>query len=358
MFVEDKTRKYIDVKKEQILTLLTSTIRAHVALPGKPTEPADAYICTFRLPGNLYETLVFFHLTSSQEGVVYRWEDGPQPKEPAKNVEKEAKKFLEAMGFQIDSLYFRKKSPEEQQRLYETMPCFKADLSYLREPSETESELETLVVDEEEGLAEEAMEEISVESVEDEVESVAEEAVVVEATPVVAEGESGATEEESVAVEAVEEEESAEVAEAIQEDVTATLEVGEETFEEAFGAAVEPEEESASVGMEGVEVSAEESVQSFEVEGEAEEKVAVEVSDEGAVASEMSGAEDVGETEAVAVAGQEEEYLTETEEVAEQVIEAVPAEEVNMSAQMPTTPSKEISTDESLEPLARFLASM
>lgn len=370
MFVEDKTRKCIDVKKEQILTLLNSTIRAHVAIPGRPTEPADAYVCTFKLPGNLYETLVFFHLTNSHEGVVYHWDEGPQPKESAKNVEKEALRFLEAMGFQIDSLHFRKKSPDEQQKLYDTLPCFKADLSYLREPKDEGSELETLVM-EEEGLEEEAIEEISVENVDEVSDGEGVESVEVEAVPEESVAETAVAEEESVAVEAVEEE-PAQEAEAVQEVGAETLEVGEETFEEAFGEAIQ--EEEPSVEAQEIAVEEERAVEEVapsvkvEVHEGAETAVAEEPSYEESTAEEAFLAETSLEAEVEAVA--EVGYSSEAEEVSVQVeeeavsaqpqesVEAIPIQPPTASVKKISAPVKEVVTDESLEPLARFLASM
>lgn len=369
MFVEDKARKCIDVKKEQILTLLNSTIRAHVAIPGRPTEPADAYVCTFKLPGNLYETLVFFHLTNSHEGVVYHWDEGPQPKESAKNVEKEALRFLEAMGFQIDSLHFRKKSPEEQQKLYDTLPCFKPDLSYLREPKDEGSELETLVM-EEEGLEEEAIEEISVESVEEVSEAGGAEAVEVESVFAEAVAETAEAEEESVSVEAVEEE-PAQEAEAVQEVDAETLEVGEETFEEAFEEAVQQEEPSLEAQEVAVEEGAvEEATPSVELEVSEGTKTAVaeEPSYEETIAEEAPVAETSLEAEAEAVA--EVGDSTEAEEASVQVeeetvsaqtqesVEAVSIQPPTVSVKKISAPVKEVTTDRSLEPLARFLASM
>lgn len=365
MFVEDKTRKCIDVKKEQILTLLNSTIRAHVAFPGRPTEPADAYVCTFKLPGNLYETLVFFHLTSSHEGVVYHWDEGPQPKEAAKNVEKEALRFVEAMGFQIDSLHFRKKPPEEQQRLYETLPCFKPDLSYLREPKEEESELETLVM-EEEGLGEEAIEEISVESVEDvqaEGEAITEEALEVESVPAETVVETAVPEEESVAVEAIAEEPAPEAEPVMEAAPPETLEVGEETFEEAFEEAVQQDGEVSLEVQEEGEEAAEEAALSVEVEAAAEA--------EDVFTSEAASEEQASEeTPYVAVSSEEAAAGTsEVEETAMQVEEEAVDEEARQPVEAPSAQPveagasrsagvKEISTNESLEPLARFLASM
>lgn len=369
MFVEDKTRKCIDVKKEQILTLLNSTIRAHVAIPGRPTEPADAYVCTFKLPGNLYETLVFFHLTNSHEGVVYHWDEGPQPKESAKNVEKEALRFLEAMGFQIDSLHFRKKSPEEQQKLYDTLPCFKPDLSYLREPKEEGSELETLVMDDEE-LEEEAIEEISVESVEEvSEEDVSEGAVEVETASQEMIAETVEAEEESVSVEAVEEK-PAQDGEEVQEVLAETLEVGEETFEEAFEEAVQEEESAEESQTVRVEEAIEEVAPSRELEiREGVETAGIgEPSYEESLQKEAPVAEASLEAEAEAGAGVG--YSGGMEDVSVQVeedgvfakaptsVEAVSIQPLRALVNEISSSVKEVTTDESLEPLARFLASM
>jgi hypothetical protein len=164
MFEQDNNRKYINVKKEQIITLLNSTIRPHVAMAGKASEPTDAFACTIKAKDS-YETLIFFHLTKSHTGVVYKWDEGPQPREKAKAVEREALKFLEAMGFQMDSFHFRKKSLDEQQRIMQTLPCFQPDLSYLKEAPAGEEEIdEVMAVEAEEGAGAE-MDDVMVESV-------------------------------------------------------------------------------------------------------------------------------------------------------------------------------------------------
>jgi len=175
MFEPDTKRHFIDVKPDQVITLLNSTIRPHIAMAGKPSEPTDAYACTFK-QGNLYETLVFFHLTKTHEGVLYKWNEGPQSRDKAKNVEREALKFLEAMGFQMDSLHFRKKSPEEQKQLVETLSCFRPDLSHLKAAQAAEEAEVEEVVAEEMGDDEQVagIDEVMVESIKEEGEAVAE----------------------------------------------------------------------------------------------------------------------------------------------------------------------------------------
>lgn len=163
MFEPDLERTYFELKREQIITLLNSTIRPQVAIAG-PTEPADAYVCTFKRDDNTYETLIYFTLVQSNKGIVYHWDEGPQPRDNAKSVEREALRFLDEMGFQMDSLHFRKQSAEEQQRLMDTLPCFHPPAP----PGEEEMEsLEAVAVEEAEaGEAVDEIEDIAVESLE------------------------------------------------------------------------------------------------------------------------------------------------------------------------------------------------
>jgi len=166
MFEPDPNRTFLDVKREQVITLLNSTIRPHIALAG-PSESTDALVCTVKT-GEYYETLIFFYLIQSNRSMVYHWDQGPQAREQAKTVEKEALRFLEAMGFQMDSLHFRKKTPEEQAELLKTLLPFQAQLPQKEE--EVGEGLEAISIDESDEVLEdtEMQEGISVESIEEE----------------------------------------------------------------------------------------------------------------------------------------------------------------------------------------------
>jgi len=169
MFEPDPNRTYFDAKREQVITLLNSTIRAHIALAG-PSESTDAFVCTIKT-GEYYETLIYFYLVQSNKGIVYHWDQGPQAREQAKTVEKEALRFLEAMGFQMDSLHFRKKTPEEQAELLKTFLPFQAQLPQKEE--EVGAGLEAISIDESDEVLEdtEMQEGISIESIEEEPET-------------------------------------------------------------------------------------------------------------------------------------------------------------------------------------------
>jgi len=174
MFEPDPEKTHFDLERGQIITLLNSTIRPHVAIAG-PTEPADAFVCTFKRGKDLYETLIYFLLLQSNKGIVYHWDEGPQPRDNAKSVEKEALRFLDEMGFQMNSLHFRKQPAEEQQRLMDTLPCFHPPSP----PGEDEMESLEAVAVEEADVAEavDEIDDIAVESLE--IESEFEEAAAV-----------------------------------------------------------------------------------------------------------------------------------------------------------------------------------
>jgi len=360
----------LDVKREQIITLLNSNIRPQVAIAG-PTEPADAYVCTLKA-GDKYETLIFFHMVNSHKGVVYHWDEGPQPRATAKSVEKDALRFLDEMGFQMDSLHFRKRSAEEQTQLMETLPPFQLSL----EPPEEEMEsLEAVAVDEADELVED-MEEISIESFEEEVEEIA-------------------AEPEEVEEVAVEPEEFAEIGEAEPElEAFETPEPAVETAPEP--AVAEPEveafEEVAVEEESVVEMEAEPADEFFDADEEvAETAVAVEDTVAEEVSEIAEGFEEVETAESVGVIDEQPSHTPEP--VAEAISEPEPASEPEVFTEAPppeppppppppsSVPEVDVQQPESaaepapqavaaetkvkadlggvdLEPLARFLASM
>ncbi len=346
MFEPDPERTYIEVKREQVITLLNSTIRPQVAIAG-PTEPADAYVCTFKRDNNLYETLIYFTLAQSNKGVVYHWDEGPQPRDNAKSVEREALRFLDEMGFQMDSLHFRKQSSEEQKRLVDTLPCFHPPAP----PSEEEMEsLEAVAVEEADaGEAMDEIEDISVESLEAE-----------EAAPVEEAGEAQA----GVEVEGDEpsiEEETFEAPEepAAETDAFEEISLEEEPAVEAepeTGTAVEAEEappaEEATSAGEGYpqEISLEEDFDEFETASEAVEETSQ------PEAPREEPAPPTHEAEAApAPAAEPPPQPAPTSAGKEQ---KTPPEKPSTPVQKEAGVSKTDMEGVDLEPLARFLASM
>lgn len=324
MFEEDKSKTHFDVKREQIITLLNSTIRPKITMAGKDPESTDAYACTYK-EGNNYVTLVFFHLTDSHTGVVYSWDEGPQPRENAKQVEKAALKLADEQGFQMDSLHFRKKSLEEQQKLIDSLPCFKADLSYLR-ADETESLEMDEVIAIEEGDEDEidSIDEVMVESIgeEEPAESVEE-----------------ATEETEIQVEGEE------------------LEVGTAEMDNAFEQAFE---ETTAIEAKPEEVSVEGQIDEFAedagVSEVSEEELFVE--EDGPAVAEAQVAVEANPEPAQPVAG--EAIQEEVVEVAVESDQAIIAEPAQEKPAPPPQPSARVEVPDGtdLQPLARFLASM
>ena len=125
MFAIDQRLRGLPASREQVAAVLHSVNAPHLAIPGKPAGPAQAFIVGFRGAAGV-AMFIYLYLAEAQECAVYipeRHRGDPPPTDP----QADALAFVESMGFIMDDLSFSGLPREEQDRLLRTLPVFLAD---------------------------------------------------------------------------------------------------------------------------------------------------------------------------------------------------------------------------------------
>jgi hypothetical protein len=125
MFAIDPGLQQIHAARDQIVTLLESINRPHVAVPGKQAQQAQAFVVGFRRPSGDFAVHVYLWLTQTGEAVVYSPEQRVVPLERYREAELEAAQFCESMGFMTEPVGFRDLAPEAQDALLSRLPPFR-----------------------------------------------------------------------------------------------------------------------------------------------------------------------------------------------------------------------------------------
>ncbi|MFN7130576.1 MAG: social motility and stimulation tgl protein [Myxococcales bacterium] len=128
MFTADPRITHIPVTREQVVALHASLNKPSIAVPGKAAQEVQAYIIGVRNPAGYFGLFVYLFLMQSGDAVVYIDHDRLRLDAHAfADAEGEALAFVESMGFMLDNLNYRSLSPEQQQELIQTLPCFTRD---------------------------------------------------------------------------------------------------------------------------------------------------------------------------------------------------------------------------------------
>lgn len=144
----DPERSWVDAGSGSITSLIQSLNTPLVAAGPHPAENVQSWILTKGASGGAIEVFVYFHLTESNQAVLYRWDGGPVPGPSQEQVIEEAMGFCESMGFMMDNLNFGQLPPDKRGELLQTLPPFQKDLSLLvKEPEEIPLSMSKRVVD-------------------------------------------------------------------------------------------------------------------------------------------------------------------------------------------------------------------
>lgn len=126
MFLIDQRLRGLPASREQVTALLHSINAPHLAIPGKPAGPAQAFIVGFRGASGV-AMFIYLYLAEAQECAVYVPERRRGEPSATSDAQAEAMAFVESMGFIMDDLSFPALPREEQDRLLRTLPVFLAD---------------------------------------------------------------------------------------------------------------------------------------------------------------------------------------------------------------------------------------
>jgi len=143
MFELDSRQSWVEAQPQEVVYLATSINRPAVAPPARAPESAQAYICSLRKREGVY-VFIYLHLMSSNSGLLYRWSKGAVRNEMVPALQQNAMEFTESMGFMMDDLRFSELPPEQQGEVFSQTPVFHQDISFLKPPDESVSEIEVI----------------------------------------------------------------------------------------------------------------------------------------------------------------------------------------------------------------------
>jgi hypothetical protein len=126
VFTYDERIRGLPASREQVLSLQASLNSPHLAIPGKAAGPANAYVLGLRGTQG-FAVFVYLYLGETQDCAVYLPERRNAGPEDFRAQEADALAFVESMGFMMDNLNFRGRSPAEQDELLRTLPVFLRD---------------------------------------------------------------------------------------------------------------------------------------------------------------------------------------------------------------------------------------
>lgn len=141
MFTVDGALKSVPAQRAQVLALHASLNKPHLAVPGKPAQEAQAYICALRNPNGSFTLVVSLFLVQTNELVQYT--DADRREVDANgytDAEADALGFVESMGFMLENLNFRKLPPAQQDELLRTLPPFGASARPAPRPADAEKD--------------------------------------------------------------------------------------------------------------------------------------------------------------------------------------------------------------------------
>jgi hypothetical protein len=126
VFTIDERFRGLPAAREQVIVLYQSINSPHLAIPGKPAGPAQAFILGLRGPGG-FAVFIYLYLAEAQDCAVYVPGRRNASPEEFQQDESEALGFVESMGFMMDNLNYRGLAAEQQDELLRTLPVFQKD---------------------------------------------------------------------------------------------------------------------------------------------------------------------------------------------------------------------------------------
>lgn len=128
MFAPEPRIKSVPVVREQVVSIIASLNKPHIAVPGKPAQEVQGYIVGVANAAGTITVFVYLHLTETRDSVVYLDTERLRvtPAQYAE-VEAEAIGFAESMGFMLENMNYQSLTPEQQTQLVTSLPCFLAE---------------------------------------------------------------------------------------------------------------------------------------------------------------------------------------------------------------------------------------
>jgi hypothetical protein len=137
-FIDDRFRG-LPAVREQVLLLHQSLNSPHLAIPGKPAGPAQAFVVGLRGSSG-FAVFIYLFLSEAKDCAVYApARRGTSPEETQQH-EAEALAFVESMGFMMDNANFTALSAAQQDELLKSLPVFHKDPKLVPSTSRTRAD--------------------------------------------------------------------------------------------------------------------------------------------------------------------------------------------------------------------------
>jgi len=125
MYAHEPRVSHIQASREHVVALQQSLNAPHLAIPGKAAQACQAYLVGTANADGSFTVWVFLHLTETEEGVIFLSENRALGRDDYAAEQAEALAFLDSMAFMMDDQHYREKTPEEQEELVRSLPCFR-----------------------------------------------------------------------------------------------------------------------------------------------------------------------------------------------------------------------------------------
>lgn len=124
MFLQVPDRQSLGVHPDQVVAIIESINAPNVAVPGHGTGPTKCYIVGVRFPSGTFTVFIYMHVLDAGVAAIFAHEPFEIRLEDYPHLEESAIHFAESMGFMLDNMNFRARSPDDQANLVASLPIF------------------------------------------------------------------------------------------------------------------------------------------------------------------------------------------------------------------------------------------
>lgn len=121
----DPTLNHIPARREHVVSLYESINQPLVNIPNHGTASTGAFLLGTRNEHGYYTVFVYLHQPETRAVIIYVSEPRSLTAEQFRVEESEAVRFVESMGFMVDSLHFRQLASSEQDAIVARVPIFR-----------------------------------------------------------------------------------------------------------------------------------------------------------------------------------------------------------------------------------------
>lgn len=125
----DPTLNHIPARREHVVSLYESINQPLVNIPTHGTAPTGAYLLGTRNDHGYYTVFVYLHQPETRAVIIYVSEPRSLTADQFRIEEAEAVRFVESMGFMVDSVPFRQLAVAEQDAVMGRVPIFRPPTS-------------------------------------------------------------------------------------------------------------------------------------------------------------------------------------------------------------------------------------